>query len=138
AVAADDNQAVEIELAEVLHAPLRHVVNLDAAIGQLDRVRERVGAIARAEDRAAARQDVVDVVHAEVGVLLLVEALEPVPDTDDLPAKRVARVEGDGADDAVEARAVAAARQDADACAHAAANRNRRRRSSGSLASSSG
>ena len=118
AVAADDDQALEGELVQVRHALLRHVHDLDAAVGQLDRVRERVRPVARAEHRPAARQHVRHLRGAEVDVLLLVEALEPVPDPDDLPAVGLSGVEGHRADDTVEARAVTTAGQDPDARAH--------------------
>ena len=50
----------------------------------------------------------------EVDVLLLVEALEPVADADDLPAVRVMRVQRDRANHRVETRTIAAPGEDSD------------------------
>jgi hypothetical protein len=118
AVAADHDQPAQIEPREVGHAGGADVVDLGAAVGQLERVRERVGAVRRAEDGAAAGQELLGPGRIEIDVLLLVQALEAVADADHFPAVGVAGVEHHRADHRVEARAVAAAGEDADALAH--------------------
>src|SRR4029079_13133501 len=95
-------------------------VDLDAPVGQLDRIRERVSPVARAEHRAAARQRVLHAGRRQLDVFLLVEPLEAVADPEDLPAIGLPSVQRDGANDAVETRAIAAAGEDADARTHRA------------------
>src|SRR5439155_13835680 len=80
--------------------------------------REQVATIARAEDRAAAREDARDVGAVEPRDAAAVrheEALEPVANAVHLPAVEVLGRLHDGPDHGVEPGAVAAARQDRDA-----------------------
>jgi hypothetical protein len=75
---------------------------------------ERVAAVARPEDRAARRQDPADALRVELADTVRSEQpLETVDDADDLPLEQ--RVGGlhERPQDAVQPRAIPAARQDA-------------------------
>ena len=104
-LAADRDESVEATVGEVLeHA-------LDAAL-ELEGVRA-----ARADDRAAAREDPRHLLRAEVLEDRLDETAPALAHGDDVPAGRV-RPADDGADDRVEPGAVAAPGEDADALRH--------------------
>src|SRR5262249_4097638 len=96
------------------------VVDLDPAVGQLDRIRERIGAVRRAEHGAAAREQLRHRGLGEIEVLLFVEPLEAVADADHVPAVGAARREGCGPDHRVEPGAVAGAGEDPDTSSHRA------------------
>ena len=102
-------------------SPILWNISIDAigvvarAVRGLDRIRERVAAVDRAEDRAAEAQDAGDVArrqHARTAGLD--QPVEAVFEADALDAAVGAGLD-DGADDGVQAGRVAAAGEDADA-----------------------
>src|SRR5690606_37692858 len=105
AVAADDDQRVEAAGAVVLQAAAGDVRR---GLGAGEAVVEGVGLVGGAEDGAADGEDVGNVRGVEVGRAVLDQSEEAVVEADDLDVVE-AGVLGDGADDRVEAGAVAAA-----------------------------
>src|SRR5579885_1082228 len=104
-LAPDGHEGVEPSLGEVLQD------SLDAPLEP-----ERVRA-AGADDGSAARQDPRDLLGAEILEQRLDEAAPALPRRDHLPAGGVGAPH-DGADDRVQARAVAAPGEDAEALGH--------------------
>src|SRR5690606_19545450 len=99
-LAADDDERVDAGLREDLPHPL------DSA------VLERVGA-ARADDRAAELADAADVVPRQRCVVLVEDALPAVAKAHEVESVNLHSREHDTADDCVEARGIAAARENA-------------------------
>ena len=110
-ITADNDERVEAEIVKGLHTACGVV---DYAAGR-NRIRERVPAIGRAEDRAAAPQNARHVQEGQRPRAARVDqSSEPVLDADDLEAAAGRRLD-DGTDDGIEARRVSPAGQQSDA-----------------------
>ena len=113
AVAADHDERAEAHLVEHLDDAVGVVAR---AVRGFDRVRERIAAVDRAENRAAEPQDAGDVARREhARPAGLDQAVEAVFEADALDAAVGAGLDH-RTDDRVEAGCVAAAGEDADAC----------------------
>ena len=111
AIAADDDQRVELHLVEHLDDTVRVVAR---SVGGKNRVGEGVAAVRRPEDSAAQPHDAADVARRERAAAAgFDEAVEAVLEAEALDARVVRRLD-DGADDRVEAGCVAAAGEDAE------------------------
>ncbi|MNX90407.1 hypothetical protein D3C86_1224530 [compost metagenome] len=118
AVAADEDQRIQAQLVVAADHLVRHVLEHGLAILD-DRVLEGVAAVGGPEDGAAPRDDAADVVEAEGhDEVRLEQAVEAVPNADDLPAVLGDRHLGDGADDGVQAGGIPAAGRNCDALGH--------------------
>ena len=112
AVAADDHQGIEAHPMEHLDHPGRVVL---LAVGGLDRVRERVAPIDGAENGPAAPENAGDVRGGQhTRTIGLDQPVEAVFEADHLNPVVDAGLH-DGADDSIQSRGVAAARQNSDA-----------------------
>ena len=114
AVAADGDQDVQAQAPEVAEDPCGDIPNLGLADGVLDRHRERIPLVRRAEDRAAQRDDACHFLRRQPGDLIgIQQAVITGMDAVNLPAAAVG-CHRHGIDDGVESGCIPAAGIDRD------------------------
>lgn len=115
-VAADADEAGEPGVADIAEDAVGDVFVSGLAVGSAaDGIPAGIGLVAGAKDGSAGGEDVADIVPGERGHAVFDEAEEAVGDADDVAGVLADEGFGDGADDGIEPRAVAAAGEDADA-----------------------
>lgn len=115
AIAADHDDRVEPFAGERGEALLRAIFpNRFASLGTARAVARRIALVVRAKNRAATRQDAGDILDSERAHAMLDEALEAIFNSDNFDPILQNRRLRDGADDCVEAGAVAAAGENAE------------------------
>lgn len=115
AIAADHDDRVEPFAGERGEALLRAILpNRFAGLGSTRAVTRGIALVVRAKNRAAARQNAGDILDSKRSHAMFDESLEAVFDPDHLDAVLQDRRLCDGADDCVEAGAVAAAGENAE------------------------
>ena len=121
AIAAQADQAVKTEALVGFDGPSRQVHRL--AVGQRHAVRLLATG---AEDSAAGREDIGDIIEVQGTGLILDEAAKAFLDPDDLDVEIAERRLDDTADGRIQARTIAAAGEDADAARTARGRHDRR------------